>query len=78
MYLPRKVFGLPKATRQGHNTSPTRPKYHLYVVTIKRNGYSHKYYKVHLKRQNKSKIKYFTTKIEAQLFLESLKLNPYL
>jgi len=77
MYLPRKVFGLPKATKPGHKTS-SKAKYHMYVVTIKKDGYSYKYYKVHVKRQNKSKIKYFTTKIEAQLFLDSLRINPYL
>lgn len=78
MYLPQKVFGLPKALKKGSNTSPTKPRYHLYPVKINKNGYSYNYYKVHLKRQDKSKIKYFKTKLEAQLFLDSLKLNPYL
>lgn len=74
MYLPQKVYGVPKATKQGHNTSSIKPRYHLYRVKI--TGYT--YYKVHLKRQDKSKIKYFKTKIEAQVFIDSLMLNPYL
>lgn len=73
MYLPMKVFGLPKSKHKGWNTSK-KPKYHMYVVKIA--GYT--YYKIHLKRQDKSKIKYFKSKLQAQLFLESLKINPYL
>lgn len=75
MYLPRKVYGLPKAKREGFVTSPTgKTKTHLYRVKIGDNTY----FKVHLKRQNKSKIKYFKTRLEAQLFVDSLRLQPYL
>lgn len=77
MYLPRKVYGLPKATKAGSKTSK-KPRYHLYTVTIAKEGYSYTYYKVHLKRQDKSRIKYFKSKIQAQLFIDSLMLNPYL
>jgi hypothetical protein len=74
-YINKKVFGLPKPLRKGGNT---RIKHALpaYIHKIKMNG--SRYFKVHLKRQGKSKIKYFKTLGEAEMFVELLRLHPYL
>lgn len=76
-YLPKKVYCLPNGSRDGRRTSRRR-KYHIYKVSISQPGYNYTYYKVHLKRQDKSKIKYFKSRLEAQLFLDSLQINRYL
>jgi hypothetical protein len=74
-YINTRVFGLPKLKRLGSNN---RVKYNLpayiHKVTIKGN----KYFKVHLKRQDKSKIKYFKSRLDAEIFVDMLRLNNYL
>lgn len=70
-----KVVGLPKPSRRGYNTR-VKHNYKPYIHRVKISGLT--YYKVHIKRQNKSKIKYFKFKYEAEMFLKLLQLNPYL
>lgn len=76
-YIEGKVYGLPKPKRKGYNTryKHTRKEY-IHKVTI--NGST--YFKVHLARNSgtQSKIKYFKTEKEAELFVEMLRLNKYL
>jgi hypothetical protein len=74
-YINKRVFGLPKPLRTGDNTR-VKHKLPAYVHKVKINGI--KYFKVHLKRQDKSKIKYFKTLRQAEIFVELLRLNPYL
>lgn len=75
-YINEKVYGLPKPLAKGHNTSPSKKERAAYVhkVTIR----NRVYYKVHLKRQNISKIKYFKKKETAEIFVSMLKENKYL
>ncbi|MFZ4411459.1 MAG: hypothetical protein ACOYOV_00150 [Bacteroidales bacterium] len=76
-YIEGKVFGLPKPLRKGWNTSPTAKKEgseYVHKVTIR--GF--KYFKVHLGRQGKSKIKYFKKLKDAKMFVELLRQNKYL
>lgn len=74
-YINGKVFGLPKPLHEGRNT---RCKHKLppYVHKITIGEYTR--FKVHLKRQGVSKIKYFKTLGEAVMFVDLLRLNPYL
>lgn len=74
MYLPDKLYPLPKAKRQGNNTRDGKPRDHVYRVEI--GGQT--YYKVHVKRSEQSRIRYFKTRNEAKLFVEMLRENPYL
>lgn len=75
-YINEKIYGLPKL-KQIRSSIPIKRKRDLppYIHKIKNNG--KKNFKVHLKRQGKSKIKYFKTLDEAITFVELLKLNPY-
>ena len=74
-YIESKVYGLPKPKRKGNNTgSKHRRKEYVHKVTIRKNTY----YKVHVKRDDKSKIKYFKTFKVACIFIDMLKENPYL
>lgn len=75
-YITDKIYGLPKPLSKGHNTSPTKDggKEYLHKVSIK--GYA--YFKVHIKRQNVSKIKYFKKRKDAVVFIDMLKENRYL
>jgi len=76
-YINEKIYGLPKPLKRGANTSPTsKRKNKEYVHKVILNGYT--YYKVHIKRQDVSKIKYFKTLKEAKLFVLMLKANKYL
>ncbi len=74
----KRIFGLPKAKRNGNNTSPTKTNGAAYLHKVVINGC--KYYKIHIARQSGkfSKIKYFKRRKDAVLFLEMLNLNPYL
>lgn len=73
-YLNEKIYGIPKQKRKGHNTgSGKRKKEYVHKINI--SGYE--YYKVHIKRGQKSKIKYFKSFKEASMFVDLLKLNPY-
>lgn len=76
-YINEKIFGLPKPLRKGHNTSATSKridKEYVHKVTI--GGYV--YYKCHVGRQGKSKIRYFKKMKEAKLFVEMLRINKYI
>jgi hypothetical protein len=73
----QKIYGLPKANRI---TGPYKRKsslpQHVHHVVINNLAY----YKVHLARNSgaQSKIKYFKTLKAAIIFVDLLKLNPYL
>lgn len=76
-YIDEKVHGLPKPLRKGHNTSPTskrKDKEYIHKVTIG----NITYYKFHMERQGKSKIKYFKKLKNAKLFAEMVRANKYL
>jgi hypothetical protein len=76
-YIKGMVYGLPKPSRMGWNTSPKsfrKDKEYIHKVEMK--GYT--YFKVHLKRQDVSKIKYFKKFKEAKLFVDLLRENKYL
>lgn len=75
MYINEKVFGLPSPSKPGFRNR-YKKKYSPYVHKVSINNYI--YFKVHLKRGDKSKIKYFKTMREANIFVELLNLNPYL
>ena len=78
-YINNKIFGLPKPLRKGHNTSSTSKRTgKAYVHKVFIGGVKSPYYKCHIKRQNKSKIKYFKTMKEAKLFVLMLRENKYL
>lgn len=75
-YINKKIYGLPKPLKKGSNTSPNKKRInqeYIHKVTI---GYS-VYFKVHIKRQGISKIKYFKTRKLAQTFVLMLKENSY-
>ena len=76
-YIDEKIYGLPKPLRKGHNSSPNKGRKgreYIHNVIVG----SNKYYKVHVKRQNVSKIRYFKKLKEAKLFLQFLRENKYL
>jgi len=76
-YIAGKIFGVPKPSRLGWNTSPSsdrRDKEYIHKVTMR--GFT--YYKCHIKRKNVSKIKYFKQFKEAKLFVDMLRVNKYL
>lgn len=74
-YINDKIFGLPKPLQKGHVTSPTgKPKGYVHKVSIHGNTY----YKVHIKRQGVSKIKYFKQLKIAKIFVLMLQENKYL
>lgn len=74
-YINERIWGVPKPNKKGGDT---RVKHNLppYVHKVDIDGYIK--YKVHVKRGDVSKIKYFNTLQEACMFAEMLKLNPYL
>lgn len=76
-YITERIFGLPKQKQNGWNTgSKHRKKEYVHKVSIR--GY--RYFKVHIARNSGkiSRIKYFKTFKEACLFIDLLKLNPYI
>lgn len=75
-YITGKIYGLPKPlkTRTKESRKKEAGTQHVYSVVI---GVT-KYYKVHFKRQDISKIKYFRKKTDALMFREMLRLNKYL
>ena len=76
-YINEKIYGLPKPTRYGWNTSPTsrrKDKEYIYKVEIR----GCKYYKVHVHRQGESKIKYFKRLKYAKMFVAMLRVNKYI
>lgn len=76
-YINDKIFGTLKPLRNGHNTSSSSKRVgmeYIHKVTIS----EYKYYKVHVKRQGKSKIKYFKQLKTAKLFVLMLRENKYL
>lgn len=76
-YINTKIYGLPVPTKVGHNTSPDKLRKdleYIHKVTI----YGNDYFKVHLKRQGISKIKYFSKLKEAKMFVDFLRENKYL
>ena len=75
MYINKKVYGLPKPLKIGVRNR-YKKTYSAYVHKVTISNYI--YFKVHLKRSDKSKIKYFKTMKEANIFVELLTLNPYL
>lgn len=73
-YINEVIYGVPKPLRKGHNTSPTSKrvgKEYVHKVTI----YGCTYYKVHVKRQGVSKIKYFKKLRQAKLFVSIMREN---
>lgn len=75
-YINAKVYGLPSPKSIGHKTSNNKGERTKYVYKVEINGYT--YYKVHMKRQDLSKIKYFKKLKTAQIFVEMLRINRYL
>lgn len=75
-YINKKVYGIPALKKLGHKTSFKKGDMTKYVYKVEINGYT--YYKVHLKLQDISKIKYFKKLKTAQIFVEMLRINPYL
>ena len=75
-YVDGKIFGLPKPLKAGGNTRFKNKNHYPHVHNVIIGG--NNYWKVHIKRQNKSKIKYFKTIKEAKLFVEMLRNNKYL
>jgi hypothetical protein len=76
-YIDGTIYGVPKPLRKGHNTSPTKKKVGTeYVHKVVMSGI--KYFKVHIKRQNKSKIKYFKKLKDAKMFVAFLRENKYI
>ena len=76
-YIDGKVYGLPKPKRPGYNTRyKHNRKEYVHKVTIG----NCTYFKAHLGRNSgaQSKIKYFKTEKEAELFVEMLRVNKYL
>lgn len=76
-YIKEKIYGLPRPLKVWCNTSPNKErkdKEYLHKVFIR--GFT--YYKVHIKRQNVSKIKYFKTMKTAKMFVLFLRENKYL
>jgi len=76
-YIDDRIFGIPKPLNKGHNTSPNKSRIgmeYIHKVKIKNNVY----FKVQIKRQNVSKIKYFKQLKEAKLFVMMLRENKYL
>ena len=74
-YIDKKIYGLPKPSKKGHNTR-FKHKMNPYIHKVKINGYI--YFKVHLERKKNSKIKYFKNKFQAEIFTDFLLLNLYL
>jgi hypothetical protein len=75
-YINEKIYGLPKPLHNGVNTSATKKRIGKeYVFKVCITGIE--YYKVHIKRQNKSKIKYFKKLKDAKIFVEFLRKNKY-
>lgn len=75
-YINDKIYGLPKLLKKGCNTSPNKNRIDSeYVHKVEINKYF--YYKVHIKRQDVSKIKYFTKLKQAKLFVAMLRSNKY-
>jgi len=75
-YIEGMIYGLPKPLSKGHNTSPTKKGGKEYVHKVNIQG--RQYFKVHIKRQDTSKIKYFKLKKDAEMFVDMLKENRYL
>jgi hypothetical protein len=76
-YIEGKIYGLPKPSRKGHNTSPTKRRIGAeYIHKVQIGDY--KYFKVHMSRGGISKIKYFKKRKQAKLFVEFLRENRYL
>lgn len=75
-YIKGKIYGLPKPYKIGYNTSHKKRINKEYVHKVEIYGFV--YYKVHLKRSNVSKIKYFKKLKDAKLFVDMLRLNRYL
>ncbi len=75
-YLNKKLWGLPKP-KKVRSAKPIKRKEKLppYIHKVTIAGFI--YFKVHIKRQDKSKIKYFKTLDQASMFIDLLRLNPY-
>ena len=73
----KKIYGLPKANRimSPYKRKSSLPP-HIHHVVMRDN----QYFKVHIARNSgaQSKIKYFKTLKAAMIFVDLLKLNPYL
>jgi hypothetical protein len=76
-YINEKIYGLPRPLKIGHNTSTNKErKDKEYIHKVEIRGYT--YYKVHIKRQDTSRIKYFKTMKDSKLFVLMLRENKYL
>lgn len=75
-YINSKIFGVPKPLKKGARTGYKKKRHYPYVHSVSMRGYQ--LWKVHIKRQNVSKIKYFKTLKEAKLFVDMLRENKYL
>jgi hypothetical protein len=75
-YINEKIYGLPKPEREGYNTRHKHFNKPAYIHKVTTNGCG--YFKVHIKRGGVSKIKYFKTQKEAELFVIFLRENKYL
>jgi hypothetical protein len=78
-YIDSKIYGVPAPLKKGNNTSPTKKRVGMeYIHKVYTGDGTYKYYKVHIKRQNKSKIKYFKKLKDAKMFVAFLRENKYL
>ena len=75
-YINEKIMGLPKPLRKGHRTGYKCKRHYEYVHKVCIKGYD--YFKVHVKRQGKSKIKYFKTLEEAKFFVDVIRESRFL
>lgn len=75
-YINEKIYGVPKPLKKGARTSKAKKKGTEYIHKVTINGST--YYKVHVKRQGMSKIKYFKNRKSAKLFVDMLRINKYL
>ena len=75
-YINDKIYGVPKPLKKGARTSLKKKKGSEYIHKVMINGST--YWKVHVKRQGTSKIKYFKERKSAVMFVEMLRINKYL
>ena len=76
-YIDSKIYGVPAPLKKGHNTSPNKKRIGMeYIHKVNIDGKQR--IKVHIKRQGKSKIKYFKKLKDAKMFVAFLRENKYL
>ena len=75
-YINACIFGLPRPKRLGNNTSKFNRLGIEYIHRVEIHGSV--YYKVRIKRQDKSKIKYFKNLKSALIYRDMLRINRYM